>query len=141
MVADIETVNILREDLPDVMRRLEILEGFDVGLEMSGSPQAMAQMIELCNFGGKIAMLGLPAHPYAIDWNTVITRMLTLQGVYGRMMFDTWFKSTTLLTSSPTLRQQVRSIVTHRFDAADWADAFAAARSGSCGKVIMDWSH
>ena len=141
MITDIETVDVSHEDLSEVMRRLEILEGFDVGLEMSGSPQAMAQMIELCNFGGKIAMLGLPAHPYAIDWNTVITRMLTLQGVYGRMMFDTWFKSTTLLTSSPTLRQQIRSIVTHRFAAADWADAFAAARSGSCGKVIMDWSH
>lgn len=86
-------------------------------------------------------MLGLPAHPHPIDWNKVITRMLTLKGVYGRRMFDTWFKASTLLTSSPTLRQQVGSIITHRFDAADWAEAFAVARSGSCGKVIMDWSH
>ena len=141
VIEDIETVNVFRESLADIMPRLEILEGFDVGLEMSGSPAAMAQMIELCNFGGRIAMLGLPAHPYPIDWNKVITRMLTLKGVYGRRMFDTWFKASTLLTSSPTLRQQVGSIITHRFDAADWAEAFAVARSGSCGKVIMDWSH
>ncbi len=141
VIEGIETVNVSRDDLADVFPRLGIREGFDVGLEMSGSPQAMAQMIELCNFGANIAMLGLPARPYPIDWNTVITRMLTLQGVYGRMMFDTWFKATTLLVGSATLREQIRSIITHRFNAADWADAFAAARSGNCGKVIMDWSH
>ncbi|MFT3943233.1 MAG: L-threonine 3-dehydrogenase [Ancrocorticia sp.] len=141
VIEGIETVNVSRDDLAEVFPRLGIREGFDVGLEMSGSPQAMAQMIELCNFGAKIAMLGLPARPYPIDWNTVITRMLTLQGVYGRMMFDTWFKATTLLVGSATLREQIRSIITHRFDAADWADAFATARSGKCGKIIMDWSH
>ena len=141
VIEGIETVNVSRDDLAEVFPRLGIREGFDVGLEMSGSPQAMAQMIELCNFGANIAMLGLPSHPYAIDWNTVITRMLTLQGVYGRMMFDTWFKATTLLVGSATLREQIRSIITHRFDATDWAEAFATARSGNCGKVIMDWSH
>ena len=141
IIEGIETVNVSRDDLAEVFPRLGIREGFDVGLEMSGSPQAMAQMIELCNFGAKIAMLGLPAHPYAIDWNTVITRMLTLQGVYGRKMFDTWFKATTLLVGSARLREQIRSIITHRFDATDWAEAFATARSGNCGKVIMDWSH
>ena len=141
VIEGIETVNVSRDDLAEVFPRLGIREGFDVGLEMSGSPQAMAQMIELCNFGANIAMLGLPARPYPIDWNTVITRMLTLQGVYGRMMFDTWFKATTLLVGSATLREQIRSIITHRFNAADWADAFATARSGNCGKVIMDWSH
>lgn len=141
VIEGIETVNVSQGDLAEVFPRLGIREGFDVGLEMSGSPQAMAQMIELCNFGANIAMLGLPARPYPIDWNTVITRMLTLQGVYGRMMFDTWFKATTLLVGSATLREQIRSIITHRFNAADWADAFATARSGNCGKVIMDWSH
>lgn len=141
IIEGIETVNVSRDDLAEVFPRLGIREGFDVGLEMSGSPRAMAQMIELCNFGAKIAMLGLPAHPYAIDWNTVITRMLTLQGVYGREMFDTWFKATTLLVGSASLREQIRSIITHRFDATDWAEAFATARSGNCGKVIMDWSH
>lgn len=141
IIEGIETVNVSRDNLAEVFPHLGIREGFDVGLEMSGSPQAMALMIEVCNFGAKIAMLGLPAHPYAIDWNTVITRMLTLQGVYGRMMFDTWFKATTLLVGSATLREQIRSIITHRFDAADWAEAFSTARSGNCGKVIMNWSH
>ncbi|MGO1638010.1 MAG: L-threonine 3-dehydrogenase [Ancrocorticia populi] len=136
----VTTVNVAEEDLRGVMAALGIREGFDVGLEMSGSPAAMAQMIELCNFGANIAMLGLPSGPYSIDWNTVITRMLTLQGVYGRMMFDTWFKATNLLTSFPGLREQVRSLITHRLPAQQWQEAFDIARSGSSGKVIMDWS-
>ncbi|MGO1590852.1 MAG: L-threonine 3-dehydrogenase [Ancrocorticia sp.] len=134
------TVNVARDNLADVLEPLDIREGFDVGLEVSGSPAAMAQMIELCNFGANIAMLGLPSAPYPIDWNTVITRMLTLQGVYGRMMFDTWFRATNLLTSSSVLREHVRSLITHRLPAERWEEAFDIARMGNSGKIIMDWT-
>lgn len=141
IIEDITTVNVGTTDLADMLKPLGIHEGFDVGLEVSGSPSATAQMIELCNFGANIAMLGLPKAPYSIDWNTVITRMLTLQGVYGRMMFDTWFKATNLLTNSATLREQVRSLITHRLPAEEWQEAFDIARSGNSGKVILDWSN
>lgn len=107
---------------------------------MSGHPTATVSMIDECTHGAKIAMLGLPAGPYAIDWNQVISRMLTIKGVYGREMYDTWYKATFILQSSVTMRDAMRSIITHRYTPDTWAEAFEAAASGTAGKVIIDWS-
>lgn len=115
-------------------------EGFDVGLEMSGNAQAMAEMIDNMNHGGRIAMLGLPGDDFAVNWGRVITHMLTIKGIYGREMYDTWYAMSAMLSTSPELKRAVQSVITHRFPAEQWQDAFAAARSGNCGKVIMDWS-
>jgi threonine 3-dehydrogenase len=133
-------VNVSRERVAPVQADLGMAEGFDVALEMSGFPSAMSELIDNCTHGAKIAMLGLPKEPFAIDWGPVITRMLTIKGVYGREMYDTWYRMTFMLQTSEVLRERIRSVITHRFPAEQWADAFAAARSGECGKVIMDWS-
>ena len=113
--------------------------GFDVALEMSGSPAAVEELLANMNHGGKVAMLGLPKSAYPIDWGRVITHMITLKGIYGREMFETWYLMSSMLASSPTLADGVRSVITHRYDAEQWQDAFAAAREGRCGKVIMEW--
>ena len=126
--------------LRDVQLGLGMKEGFDIGLEMSGAPAAVAEMLENMNHGGRIAMLGLPASDYAINWGRVITHMLTIQGIYGREMFETWYVMSSMLSTSPTLANAVRSCITHRFAAQDWEEAFAVARAGQCGKVILDWS-
>ncbi|WP_131103812.1 L-threonine 3-dehydrogenase [Ornithinimicrobium sufpigmenti] len=133
-------VDVSRERVADAQRRLGMTEGFDVVLEMSGSPHAMSELIDNCTHGAKVAMLGLPAEPYAIDWGKVITHMITLKGIYGREMYETWYKMTAMLQTSELLRDRIRSVITHRFPAEQWEDAFAAARSGEVGKVIMDWS-
>ena len=126
--------------LADVQLGLGMKEGFDIGLEMSGAPAAVAEMLDNMNHGGKIAMLGLPASDYAINWGKVITHMLTIKGIYGREMFETWYLMTSMLSTSDRLKDAVRSVITHRFAAEDWEEAFATARSGQCGKVILDWS-
>jgi threonine 3-dehydrogenase len=133
-------VNVTRERVADVQKELGMAEGFDVALEMSGVPSAVAEMIDNCTHGAKIAMLGLPREPYAIDWGHVITHMLTIKGIYGREMYDTWYRMTFMLQTSELLRERIRSVITHRFAAEEWEQAFAAARSGEVGKVIMDWS-
>lgn len=134
------TVNTREQDLREVMVDLGITEGFDVGLELSGAPSATRQMLDVCNYGARIAMLGLPSASYDINWNQVITHMLTIKGVYGREMFDTWYKADFMLGSSPQLRDQIRSVITHRVTPENWAEGFDAARSGKCGKVIIDWT-
>lgn len=135
-------VNVSRDvdHLRAVQADLGMAEGFDVGLEMSGYPSALAEMIDNATHGAKIAMLGLPKEPFAIDWGHVITHMLTIKGIYGREMYDTWYRMTFMLQTSELLRDRIRSVITHRFPAEQWEQAFAAARSGECGKVIMDWS-
>ena len=133
-------VNVSRERIADAQRDLGMVEGFDVALEMSGNPLAVTELIENCNHGAKVALLGLPTEPLPIDGVKVITHMPTLKGLYGRAMYDTWYKMTFMLQSSETLRDAIRSVITHRFTAEQWADAFAAARSAEGGKVIMDWS-
>ena len=133
-------VDVSAERIADAQARLGMTEGFDVVLEMSGSPQAMAELIDNCTHGARVAMLGLPSEPYAIDWGKVITHMITLKGIYGREMYETWYKMTAMLQSSQVLRDRVRSVITHRFPAEQWQDAFDAARSGEVGKVILDWS-
>jgi len=126
--------------LREAMTALGMKEGFDVGLEMSGAPAAVADLLATMNHGGRVAMLGLPHAPYAVDWGRVITHMLTIKGIYGREMYDTWYAMSAMLASSETLRDAVRSVITHRFPAERWEDAFAATRAGEGGKVILDWS-
>lgn len=133
-------VNAATGDLRQAMADLGMREGFDIGLEMSGAPPAFTEMLATMNHGGRIAMLGLPHAPYAIDWSKVITHMLTIQGIYGRQMYDTWYAMSSMLQTSADLRRALESVITHRFAAADFEEAFATVRSGECGKVLLDWS-
>ncbi|MEA4943356.1 MAG: L-threonine 3-dehydrogenase [Propionicimonas sp.] len=133
-------VNVSRERLADAQRDLGMLEGFDIGLEMSGSPAAVTEMLANLNHGARVAMLGLPKEPYAVDWGKVITHMITLKGIYGRELFETWYLMSSMLSTSPALADSIRSVITHRFPAERWSDAFDVARSGQCGKVLLDWS-
>jgi threonine 3-dehydrogenase len=107
---------------------------------MSGSPLAVTEMLDNLNHGARVAMLGLPTEPYAIDWGKVITHMITIKGIYGREMYDTWYAMSAMLATSPALSEAVRSVITHRFPAEQWQEAFDAARSGQCGKVVLDWT-
>jgi threonine 3-dehydrogenase len=122
--------------LPDVQRELGMQEGFDVGLEMSGVSVAMRDMLANMAHGGRIALLGLPSAEYAIDWTTVIFNMLTIKGIYGREMYETWYKMAVLVQSG----LDISPVITHRFDYQDYEEAFATARSGHAGKVIMRWA-
>jgi threonine 3-dehydrogenase len=133
-------VNVDRSGLGAAMRRLGMKEGFDVGLEMSGAPSAVEEMLAHLNHGGRVAMLGLPKDPYPIHWGRVITHMITIKGIYGREMYDTWYAMSAMLQTSPVLRARIASVITHRYPADKWQDAFAVAASGLCGKVVMDWS-
>jgi threonine 3-dehydrogenase len=135
-VADVVPVDVSREDLASVMARLGMKEGFDVGLEMSGAPAALQQMIEQLVMGGKIAMLGLPAKPFAIDWTLLILKMLTVKGIYGREMFETWHKMLAMLQSG----LDVRKVITHRLPAAGFLQGFELMRNGNCGKIVLDWN-
>jgi threonine 3-dehydrogenase len=130
------TVNVQREKLADVPQRLGMHEGFDVGLEMSGSPGALRDMIDQMCHGGKIAMLGIPTSEMAIDWNKVVFNMLTIKGIYGREMYETWYKMTVMLESGLS----IAPIITHRFHYTDFERGFAAMDSGKCGKVILEWA-
>ena len=129
------TVNIATQSLRDVMRELSIVEGFDVGMEMSGVPSALRQMLEVMNHGGKIAMLGIPPGECAIDWNQVIFKGLVIKGVYGREMFETWYKMIAMLQSGLDLTP----IVTHRFAVSDYLQGFETMASGNSGKVVLRW--
>jgi threonine 3-dehydrogenase len=127
-----------RERTPgEVVAELGMREGYDVGLEMSGSPEALRSMIEVMNNGGRIALLGIPDHDVAIDMNAVIFRGLTLKGIYGREMFETWYRMGVMLQSG----LDITPVITHRFPAAQFSDAFDVVRSGQCGKVVLDWSN
>ncbi|CAM4320549.1 L-threonine 3-dehydrogenase [Deinococcus marmoris] len=129
-------VNVAREDLWTVAQHeLHMTEGFDVGLEMSGSGAAFAQMVKLMNHGGKIALLGIPAGRVDIDWDSVIFKMLTIQGIYGREMFETWYKMVALIQSGLDLTP----VITHHFGISDFQQGFDAMLGGQSGKVILDW--
>lgn len=121
--------------LRDVQKKLDMKEGFDVGLEMSGSPEAFREMLENMCHGGKIAMLGIPATGMAIDWHQVIFNMLTIKGIYGREMFETWYKMNVMLESG----LDIAPVITHRFCWRDYEQGFEVMRSGESGKVILDW--
>ena len=121
--------------LAEVMADLHMTEGFDVGLEMSGNPGAFRDMIGHMSHGGKIAMLGIPSQEMAINWNQVIFNQLTLRGIYGREMYETWYKMTVMLESG----LDISPVITHRLNWRDFEQGFDAMRSGSSGKVILDW--
>ena len=129
------TVNIQNESLPEVMREIGMVEGFDVGLEMSGVPSAFRQMLESMNHGGKIAMLGIPPSDCAIDWNQVIFKGLIIKGVYGREMFETWYKMIAMVQGGLDLTP----IITHRFAVGDYLKGFETMASGHSGKVVLSW--
>jgi threonine 3-dehydrogenase len=129
-------VNVSRESLRDVMADLHMTEGFDVGLEMSGVPSAFTGMLEAMNHGGKIALLGIPPAQTAIDWTQVIFKGLEIKGIYGREMFETWYKMVAMLQSGLDLSP----ILTHHFKVDDYREAFATMLSGESGKVILDWT-
>ncbi|MCT1591814.1 MULTISPECIES: L-threonine 3-dehydrogenase [Kocuria] len=134
------TINVTRESLADAQTNLGMKEGFDIGMEMSGAGPAVIDMIANMNHGGRIALLGLPHQSYDLDWGKVITHMITLKGIYGREMYDTWYAMSQMIAASQRFRSAVSQVITHRFPAERWEDAFAAARSGQCGKVVLDWS-
>ena len=130
------TVDVRTEKLEDVKNELGMREGFDVGLEMSGNANAFRDMIAQMCHGGKIAMLGIPSEDIAIDWNIVVFNMLTIKGIYGREMYDTWYKMTVLLQSG----LDISPVITHRFACDDFEKGFDAMISGQSGKVILDWN-
>lgn len=135
-LGDFRTVNILKEDLMDVQNELGMKEGFDVGLEMSGVPNAFQQILENMNHGGKVAMLGIFKDILKFDASFVIFKGLTVKGIYGREMFETWYKMTSVLQSG----LDVSPIITHRFPVAEFQEGFAVMSSGMSGKVILDWT-
>ena len=122
--------------LRDVQQQLGMKEGFDVGLEMSGNPAAFRDMIDNMCHGGKIAMLGIPPEQMAIDWNKVVFNMLTIKGIYGREMYETWYKMTVMLESG----LDIKPVITHRFHYTEFEKGFEAMRSGQSGKVILNWT-
>ncbi len=128
-------VNVKYQPIREIMEELGMTEGFDVGLEMSGNPMALNDMVNTMNHGGKIAMLGIPPQKTVIDWNQVIFKSLTIQGIYGRKMFETWYKMMAMLQSG----LNISPVITHHFPIADYQNAFQIMASGQSGKVILDW--
>ncbi|WP_424993286.1 L-threonine 3-dehydrogenase [Oceaniradius stylonematis] len=134
-VADVVPVNVAETDLKSVADGLGMKEGFDVGLEMSGSQAALDQMVEALVMGGHIAMLGIPPGKSPVDWSRIVFKAITIKGVYGREIFETWYKMTAMLENGLDVSQ----VITHRFSAEDFKDGFAIMRSGQSGKVVLDW--
>ncbi len=128
-------LNVKTDSIKDAQKKLGLREGFDVGLEMSGNPAAFRDMIANMAHGGRIAMLGIPAQEMAIKWRDVIFNMLTIKGIYGREMYETWYKMTVLLQSGLDLQP----VITHRFTYKDFEEGFNVMRSGDSGKVILNW--
>jgi len=129
-------LNVKTGSLRETQEELGMKEGFDVGLEMSGNPAALRDMIESMAHGGKIAMLGIPSEQIAIDWNKVVFNMLTIKGIYGREMYETWYKMSVMLESG----LDIKPVITHRFHCAEFEKGFEAMLSGQSGKVILDWA-
>ncbi len=130
------TVDVRSESIADVQQELGMREGFDVGLEMSGNPSAFREMLASMCHGGKIAMLGIPSEEIAIDWTTVVFNMLTIKGIYGREMYETWYKMSVMLESG----LDISPVITHRYHYSEFEDGFAAMLSGQSGKVILNWT-
>ena len=128
-------LNVKNGSLAEVQNKLGMKEGFDVGLEMSGNPAAFRDLIDAMCHGGKIAMLGIPSEQIAIDWNKVVFNMLTIKGIYGREMYETWYKMTVMLESG----LDIRPVITHRFHFTEFEKGFEAMKSGESGKVILQW--
>jgi threonine 3-dehydrogenase len=130
-------VNVTKENVSDVMKTLGMREGFDVGLEMSGNQSGFNDMINNMKHGGKIALLGLQKSDARVNWDKVIFNGLTIKGIYGREMYETWYKMSTMLQSGLSIDE----VITHRFDIKDYEKGFQVMKSGLSGKVILDWSH
>lgn len=128
-------VNVKSQDLEKVVAELKMREGFDVGLEMSGNADAFRSMLKTLHHGGKIALLGIPPKDFSIDWNAIIFKGLEIRGIYGRQMFETWYKMASMLESG----LDVSSVITHDFPASEFEKAFSALSSGESGKVILNW--
>jgi threonine 3-dehydrogenase len=129
------TVDARTASLDDVQKRLGMKEGFDVGLEMCGKAEAFESMLANMAHGGKIALLGIPDRDFAVDWNRVIFNGLTIRGIYGRQMYETWYKMTVMLQSG----LDIAPVITHRFDHSEFERGFEAMESGNCGKVLLEW--
>ncbi|MEO1469885.1 MAG: L-threonine 3-dehydrogenase [Pseudomonadota bacterium] len=134
-VADVQTVDVSREDLRSVMGGLRMKEGFDIGLEMSGNQAALDQMVESLVMGGRIALLGIPPGKSPVDWSRIVFKAITIKGVYGREIFETWYKMLAMLENG----LDVRAVITHRYPVAEYRTAFEAMASGRTGKVVLDW--
>jgi threonine 3-dehydrogenase len=134
-VADVVPVNVARESLKDVEARLKMAQGFDVGMEMSGNQAALDQMVEAMVMGGRIAMLGIPPGKSPVDWSRIVFKAITIKGVYGREIFETWYKMIAMLQNG----LDIRKVITHRFTVDAFQDGFAAMKSGLSGKVVLDW--
>jgi threonine 3-dehydrogenase len=128
-------LDVRKGKLADVKEQLGMTEGFDVGLEMSGNPSAFRDMIDNMCHGGKIAMLGIPSGDMAIDWNKVVFNMLTIKGIYGREMYETWYKMTVMLQSG----LNIKPVITHRYHYAEFEKGFDVMLSGQSGKVVLSW--
>ncbi len=135
-VADVTPVDVTKEHLADVKARLRMTEGFDVGMEMSGNQAALDQMVEAMVMGGRIAMLGIPPGKSPVDWSRIVFKAITIKGVYGREIFETWYKMIAMLENG----LDVRKVITHRFTVDDFRDGFMAMKSGLSGKVVLDWT-
>lgn len=129
-------INAKTADLATTMRDLGMTEGFDVGMEMSGSHSALHEMLEVMNHGSAVALLGIPPEEAPMDWNTIIFKGLTMKGIYGRRMFEDWYLMAAMLHTG----LDVSPVITHEFDAAEFDEAFAVMRTGQCAKVILDWA-
>ena len=134
-VADVVPVNVAEQDLKQVIADLGMKEGFDVGLEMSGNQAALDQMVEALVMGGRIALLGIPPGKSPVDWSRIVFKAITIKGVYGREIFETWYKMIAMLENG----LDVRGVITHRFRADEFEQGFAAMRSGKSGKVVLEW--
>ena len=137
VVPDVYTLNVTRDALAKAIRDLDMREGFDVGLEMSGSEAAFASMVDNMNSGGKVSLLGIHSGKTVINWDKVVFNGLTIQGIYGREMFETWYKMMSMLQTG----LDIKSVITHRFSALEYEKGFEAMNSGLSGKVILDWQN
>ncbi|WP_176473806.1 L-threonine 3-dehydrogenase [Actibacterium ureilyticum] len=135
-VADVRPVNVLEEDLAGIVTEMGMNQGFDVGMEMSGNQAALDQMVAAMVMGGRIAMLGIPPGKSPVDWSRIVFKALTIKGVYGREIFETWYKMIAMLQNG----LDVRGVITHRFAVDDFQIGFDVMRSGASGKVVLDWS-
>jgi len=136
VVPNLRCVNVAKEDLNDVVHELGLKEGFDIGLEMSGNQAALDQMVEALVMGGKIALLGIPPGQSPVDWSRIVFKAITIKGVYGREMFETWYKMIAMLQYG----LDVSRVITHRFDIADFREGFEQMKSGRSGKVVLNWT-
>jgi threonine 3-dehydrogenase len=130
-------VNVLHQDLKKVMHDLGMTEGFDIAFEMSGAPSALPQILDTVGHGARVALLGLPSKPIEIDWSKVITNMVTIKGIYGREMFETWYAMTAMIKKG----LDISPIITHKMHYSLWEEAFEIASHADAGKIVLDWSH